>query len=225
MDKRHHSSKSARMEDDLNRNSFSESGRLSGYPTPDRAPRTERADSCEPTQGTAHSHKAIPAVQSQPIEGFVAETGPGAAPSQVGPAAGPCVVARGGEAQDGLVHGASYGGFTPLRKNSSLVDDDEAAKRLEYQYQKVLRQSSRTHSHRDTGGRPRSGVQGTPPRSSLDRRQGESRSSYSPHRMEAVLARMEAQMAASTAAIAKMTASNASTSGPGEYISFLLSNC
>jgi hypothetical protein len=220
-----HSSRSSRMEDDLNRGSFNDSGRLSGYPTPERAPHTSRADSCEPAQGTAQPQKAIPDNQGQPVEGNVAKTGPGAAPSQVGPAVGPCVVARGGEASNDLVHGASYGGITPLRKNSSLVDDDEAAKRLEYQYQKGLRQSSRTHSHRDTGGRPRSGVQGDAPRSSPDHRQGEGQSSQSSSRIEEVLVRMEKQLAASTAAIAKMTASNASSSDPGEYISFLLLNC
>jgi hypothetical protein len=225
MASKRHASRSERMEENLNRSSFKESGGLSGYPTPERAPRTNRADSCEPTQGTAQPQKAIPADQGQPTEENVAITGPGAAPSQVGPAVGPCVDARGGEAPNDLVHGASYGGITPLRKNSSLVDDEEAAARLEYQYQQVQRQSSRTHSHRDTGGRPRSGVQGDAPRSSPDHRQGESQSSHSSSRMEAVMARMEAQLAASTAAIAKMTAANASTSGPGECISFLLLNC
>jgi hypothetical protein len=221
-----HRSRSERMEEDLNRSSFRGTpGDLAGWPTPERAPRTSRADSCEPSQGPAQPQKAIPVNQEQPKEGNAAKAGPGAAPSQVGQAVGSCVDGRGGEAQNDLVHGASYGGFSPTRKNSSLVDDDEAAARLEYQYQKVQRQASRTSSHGDTGGRPRSGVRGDAPRSSLDDRQGESRSSHAFGHMEDVLSRMERQLAASTAAIAKMTATHASPSGPGEYISFLLLNC
>jgi hypothetical protein len=223
MDKQHHHSsrsRSERMEDDLNRSSYNKSGSLSGWPTPDKAPRTSRADSCGPSP--AQPQKAIPVIQDPPKEGNAAKAGPVAAPSQVGPADGFCVDGQGGEAQNDLVHGASYGGLTPTRKNSSLVDDDEAAARLEWEYQSVQRQASRTHSHRDTGGRPRSGVWGYVPRSSLDDRQGESRSSRETTHMMDVMTRMERQLAASTAAIATMTAAHASTSGPGEYISFLL---
>jgi len=226
MSSKRHPSKSARMEEDLNKTSFKSSGGLSGYPTPERAPHTGRADSCGPTQGSASPpREAAKDDQSRPKKGSAASTGPGAAPSQVGPAVGPRVVARGGEAANDLVHGASYGGFTPLRKNSSMVDDEEADARLEYQFQKVQRQASRAHSHRDTSGRPRSGVQGAAPRSSPDRRRGENQSSHASARMEAVMTRMEEQLAASTAAIAKLTVTNASSSGPGECISFLLLNC
>ena len=224
--KRHrHSSRSRseRMEDDLNRSSYNRSGGLSGWPTPDPAPRTSRADSCGPSP--AQPQKAIPVNQELPKEGNVAKAVPVTAPSQVGPADGLCVDGRGGEAQNDLVHGASYGGLTPTRRNSSMVDDDEAAARLEYNYQSVQRQASRTHSHRDTGGRSRSGVRGYAPRASLDDRQGESRSSRADKHMEGVLARMERQLAASTAAIATMTAAHAASSGPGEYISLLLLNC
>jgi hypothetical protein len=222
-----HSSRSERMEDDLNRSSFRDSGGLSGWPTPEKAPRTSRADSCGPSQGTsAQPQKAIPVnEQGPPKEGNAATVGPVAAQSQEGLADGSCVDGRGGEANNDLVHGAEYGGFTPTRLNSSLVDDDEAAARLEWHYQNTQRQTSRTHSHRDTGGRPRSGVRGDAPRSSLDDRQGESQSSTVFQRMEGVMTRMERQLAASTSAIAKMTAAHASPSGPGEYISFLLLNC
>jgi hypothetical protein len=162
-------------------------------------------------------------MQGPSKEGNAATAGPIAAQSQEGPADGSCVDGRGGEALNDLVHGADYGGYTPTRVNSSLVDDDEAAARLEYQYQHEQRQSSRTHSHRDTGGRPRSGVRGQQPsRSSLDDRQRECQSSHSYTRMEDVMTRMERQLAASTSAMAKMTAAHASPSGPGEYISLLL---
>jgi len=221
--KHHHSSRSRseRMEEDLNRSSYNDSGNLSGWPTPDKAPHTSRADSCDPSP--AQPQKAIPAVQDPLNEGNAAKAGPLAAPLQVGPADGLCVGGLGGEAQNDLVHGAAYGGLTPTRKNSSLVDDTEADARLEYRYQNEQRQSSRTHSHRDTGGRPSSGVRGYVPRSSLDPcRQGKSRSSREQTHMMDVMARMERQLVASTAAIATMTAAHASTSGPGEFISFLL---
>jgi hypothetical protein len=209
------------MEDDLNRSSYTKSGGLSGWPTPEKAPRTSRADSCDPSP--AQPSKAIPAQQGLPKEGDAAKAGPDAAPSQKGPAVRACADGSGGEVQNDLVHGASYGGLTPTRKNSTLVDDDEVAARLEWAYQHTLRQSSRTHSHRDTGGRPRSGDRGYVPRSSHDPlRQGESQSSRDSSHLLDVMARMERQLVASTAAIATMTAAHASTSGPGEYISFLL---
>jgi hypothetical protein len=237
MSKRHHSShrsRSERMEEDLNKTSFRGTGDLAGWPTPERAPRTSRADSCEPSQGTepycpegtAQPQVAIPVInQGPPKEGNAAKEGPVAAPThQAGPADGFCVDERGGEAE-GFVHGTDYGGFLATNINSSLVSDDEAAARSEYRYQKILRQSSRTNSHGDTSGRPRSGVRGSTPRSSLDGRQGESQSSTVLQRMEGVMTRMERQLAASTTAMATMTATHALPSGPGEYISFLLLNC
>jgi hypothetical protein len=218
------------MEEDLNKTSFRGTGDLAGWPTPERAPRTSRADSCEPSQGTepycpeesSQPQVAIPVInQGPPKEGNAAKVGPVAAQThQAGPADGSCVDERGGEVED-LVHGADYGGLLSTHVNSSLVDDAEAAARSEYHYQKVQRQASRTHSHGDTGGRPRSGVQGSTPRSSLDGRQGESQSSHVLQRMEGVMTRMERQLAASTSAIASMSAAHALSSGPGEYISFL----
>jgi hypothetical protein len=218
------------MEEDLNRTSFRGTGDSAGWPTPERAPRTSRADSCEPSQGTepycpegaAQPQVAIPVIiQGPPKEGNAATVGPVAAQTQAtGPADGSCVDERGG-GPEGSVHGAEYGGYLPYQFNSSLVDDDEAAARLEYHYQKVQRQASRTNSHGDTGGRPRSGVRGSTPRSSLDGRQGESQSSTVLQRMEGVMTRMERQLAASTSAIASMSAAHVLPSGPGEYISFL----
>jgi hypothetical protein len=214
------------MEDDLNKSSYNvESGLLSGWPTPDQVPRTSRADSCDPIP--AQSQQTIPVSKGPPKEGTAAKAGPVAAPSQVGPAEVPCVGGQGGEVPSGLVYGAAWGGaaLAPTRKHSSWVADDEAAARLEWEGQSSQRQSSRTHSHRDTGGRSRSGERGYVPRASLDDRQGESRSSRADKHMEGVLARMERQLAASTAAIATMTAAHAASSGPGEYISLLLLNC
>jgi hypothetical protein len=222
------------MEEELNNTSFRGTGDLAGWPTPERAPRTSRADSCEPSQGTepycpeepAQPQVAIPVInQGPPKEGNAANGGPVAAQTnQAGPADRGCVDERGGEAE-GLVHGAGYGGLLSTHANSSLVDDDEAAARSEWRYQKSLRQASRTHSHGDTSGRPRSGVRGAAPRSSLDGRQGESQSSHVLQRMEGVMTRMERQLAASTSAMASMSAAHALPSGPGEYISFLLLNC
>ena len=227
MEKQHRSSrsKSERMEEDLNKSSFNSLGDLSGWP-PQEAPRSSRADSCGPSP--AQPQKAIPVGQDPPKQGNAAKGSPVAAlPSKEGPADRGCVDGRGGEVPMDLVHGASYGGYTPTRKNSSLVDDEEAAARLEWLFQHRQRQASnRTHSHRDTSGRPRSGDRGYVPRSSLDPlRQGESQSSRERSHMMGVMARMEKQLAASTAAIATISAAQASTSGPGEYISLLHLNC
>jgi hypothetical protein len=211
------------MEDDLNKSSYNmESGLLSGWPTPDHVPRTSRADSCDPIP--AQSEKTIPVSKGPPKEGTAAKAGSVAAPSQVGPAEVPCVGAQGGGVPSGPVYGAAWGGaaLAPTHKHSSWVADDEAAARLEWEARSSQRQSSRTHSHRDKGGRSRSGERGYVPRASLDDRQGESRSSRADKHMEDVLARMERQLAASTAAIATMTAAHAASSGPGEYFSLLL---
>jgi hypothetical protein len=217
MDKQRCSS-SERMEDNLNKSSFNSSGDLSGWP-PREPSRSSRADSCDPSP--AQPEKAIPVGQESLTKGNAAKGSPVAArSSKEGPADRGCVVGRGDEAPMGLDHGASYGGRLTTRYNSSLVDDEEAAARLEWDYQSRQRQSSRTHSHRDTGGRPRSGERGYVPRSSLDPlRQGESRSLREQSQMMDVMARMERQLAASTAAIATISAAHASTSGPGEYIS------
>jgi hypothetical protein len=218
MSQRHHRSRSTsaeRMENDLNR-SINKSFRES----PAEVTRSSRADSCGPSQGTSTQPKKAIAVQGPADERNAAKAGP-IAPLQEGPAGGSCVDKRGGEDLCDLAHGADYGGYSPTKHNSSMVDDDEAAARLEYEYQRVQRQSSRTHSHRDSGGRPRSGVRGQQPsRSSLDCRPRERDSSHA--RFEDVLTRMERQLAASTSAMAKMTAAHASSSGPGEYISLLL---
>jgi hypothetical protein len=224
------------MEDDLNRSSFRDSGELAGRPTPERAPRTSRADSCEPSQGaepycpeaSAQPQVAIPVIinQGPPQEGNAAKEGPVAAPSlQAGPADGSYADVQGGEAE-GFVHGADYGGYLPTYINSSLVCDDEAAARSEWRYQKSLRQSSRTSTHEDTCGRPRSGVRGSTPRSSFDSRQGKSQSSQVLQRIEGVMTRMERQFAASTSAFASLSAAHAMPSDPGEFISFIfILNC
>jgi hypothetical protein len=234
-EKRHHSSRrSKRMEEDLNRSSFRDSGELAGRPTPQRAPHTSRADSCEPQgaepycpEASTQPIGAIPVInQGPPPEGDAAKEGPVAAPStQGGPADGSYVDERGGEAE-GFVHGAEYGGFLPTQFNSSLVNDEEAAARLEYRYQKVLRQTSRTSAYGDTCGRPSSGARGSTPRSSFDYRQGESQSSQVLQRIEGVMMRMEQQFAASTSAFASMAAAQVMPSVPGEFLSFIfILNC
>jgi hypothetical protein len=229
-EKRHHSSRrsrSERMEDELNRSSFRDSGDLAGWRSPERAPHTSRADSCEPQgaepycpEASAQPIVAIPVInQGPPPEGDAAKEGLVAAPSnQGGPADLPYVDERGGEAE-GLVHGAEYGGFLPTKFNSSLVTDEEAAARSEYRYQKVLRQSSRTSAYGDTCGRPSPRARGSTPRSSLDCRQGESQSLQVLQRIEGVMTRMEQQFAASTSAFASLAA-HVTPSVPGEFISF-----
>jgi hypothetical protein len=141
-----HASRSERMEDDLNRSSFRESGGLSGWPTPEKAPRTSRADSCGPSQGTsAQPQKAIPVKQGPPKKGNAATVGPIAAQSQEGPAEGSYVDGRGGEAAmtscTELTMGATRppeserGGPPPAALSSSQVTDEEADASSEWRYQ------------------------------------------------------------------------------------------
>ena len=237
-EKRHrsssHRSRSERMESDLNRTSFRGTEDSAGWPTPERAPRTARADSCGPSQGAIPCHEgssqpqgAIPDInQGPPTEVHVASAGPVAAQAQAststGQQSGSRVGERDGEAENGLVHGAGYGGFVPTRNNSSLVADEEAAARLEWCYQKLQRQSSRTHSHGDMGGRPCSGAQGKPPRTFLDDRPGESQSATVYNSMQTLMERMGQQLAASTSAMASMKAAHDLSSGSGEYIFSIL---
>jgi hypothetical protein len=87
------------MENDLNRSSFCDSGELAGRPTPEKVPRTSRADSCEPPKGnepyycreaSAQPQGAIPVITNQapPQEGDAAKEGPVAVPSGDLPADG-----------------------------------------------------------------------------------------------------------------------------------------
>jgi hypothetical protein len=229
-EKRHHGSRrsrSERMEDDLNRSSFRDAGDLAGWPSPERAPRTSRADSCEP-QGaepycpgaSSQPVVAIPVInQEEPPEGDVAKEGLLAAPSDLGgPAESTYVDERGGETE-GLVYGAECGGPPPTKFRSSKVTDEEADARSEWRYQKPLRQTSRTSAYGDTCGRPSPGARGSTPRSSLDCRQGESQSTHVLQRIEGVMSRMEQQFAASTSAFASLAA-HVAPSTPGEFISF-----
>jgi hypothetical protein len=223
------------MRESLNRSSFRGAEDSAGWPTPDRAPRTARADSCGPSQGAIPCHEgssqppvAIPDIdQDLPKEAHVTSVGPVAAQDQAttstGQQSGPRVGERDGEAGYSLVHGAGYGGFVPTRTNSSLVDDEEAAARLEWCYQRLQRQSSRTHSHGDMGGRPTcSGAQGQPPWTFLDDRPGESHSATVFNSMETLMERMGRQLAASTSAMASMKAAHDSSSGSGECIFSIL---
>jgi hypothetical protein len=238
---RSHRTKSSRkMEEDLNRSSFRDSGELAGRPPPEKVPRTSRADSCEPPKGnepyycreaSAQPHSggvaslgAIPVLinQAPPQEGDAA---PVVVPSNDQPTNGSYADERGG-LPEGFVHGADYGGFLATNFNSSLVSDSEAASRSEYRYQKVQGQASRTSAYGDPCGRPRSGVRGSTLRSSFDNRQGESQSSQVLERIEGVMMRMERQFAASTSAFASMSAAHAMPSSPGEFLSFIfILNC
>jgi hypothetical protein len=238
-EKRHrsssHRSRSERMRESLDRTSFRGTEDSAGWPTPERAPRTARADSCGPSQGAIPCHEgssqppvAIPDInQGLSTEVHVASAGPVAAQDQAttstGQQSGPRVGERDGEADNSLVHGAGYGGFVPTRTNSSLVADEEAAARLEWCFQKLQRQSSRTHSHGDMGGSPKcSGAQGQPPRTFLDDRPGESHSATIYNNMQTLMERMGQQLAASTSAMASMKAAHDLSSGSGEYIFSIL---
>jgi hypothetical protein len=138
-------------------------------------------------------------MQGPSKEGNAAKAGPGAAPLQEGPAAVPCVDERGGEVLSGLVCGAECCGSPPtlhsirLRSRTRRTAPDRSGDT------KTTASVLRDGTHRDTCGRPRSGVRGYAPRASLDGRQRESQFSHVLQRMKGVLMRMERQLAATAA--------------------------
>ena len=106
------------------------------------------------------------------------------------------------------------------RKNSSLVNDAEAASRVEYRYQQVRGPASRTPAYKDPyyACPPSPSERRSSLRSSFDSREGESQSSMFFQRMEGVMTRMEQHLAASTSASSKPASTPSST---GEFHSFI----
>jgi hypothetical protein len=234
-DRRHKRSSSRRMEEDLNRSSFRQSGGSEGRPPPDKVSRTSGADHCAAPKGTERSNSrrsdtkksssqshsgcepggTIPVIVSQgPPQGQSSAAAVASAPASGQPGVGPIVGER-GAGPSGYEHGADYGGQLTTRKNSSLVSDAEAASRVEYRYQQVRGHASRTPAYTDPFPRPRSpSARSSPVRAPLDSREGESQSSHVIQRMDGFMARLEQMFAASTSAPSKP----ASTSSPtGEF--------
>jgi hypothetical protein len=145
-DKRHqssHRSRTERMEDEFNRTSFRGSGVLAGWPTPVRAPRTSRADSCGP-QGAepicpGASFQPVVAIpvfrQEEPPVGDVAKEGLLSVPINPGDHAELAYVDERGGGTEGPVYGAECGGPPPTAFSSSRVTDEEADARSEWRYQ------------------------------------------------------------------------------------------
>jgi hypothetical protein len=236
-DRRHKDKRSSsrRMEEDLNRSSFRQSGESAGRPPPDKVPRTSGADPCVAHKGTEHpsSRRSEKKSSSQShsacepggtIPGFVASQGPlqgdisaaavASAPASGQPSVGPNVGER-GAGPSGHEHGADYGGQLATRKNSSLVDDAEAASRVEYRYQQVRGHASRTPAYSNPFPRSHSpSARSGSVRAPLDSREGESQSSLVIQRMDGFMSRLEQLFAASTSAPSKPV----STSSPtGEF--------
>ena len=141
-------------------------------------------------------------MQGPSKEGNAAKTGPSAAPSQEGPAAGPVSIrGRRGPKWPRLRSRMLW--FTAhIAFNSSRVMDEEDGARSGGDT-KTTASVLRVGAHRDTCGRPRSGVPGVRllanHRASLDGRQRESQFSHVLQRMKGVLMRMEHLLAATAA--------------------------
>jgi hypothetical protein len=149
------------MEDDLNRSSF-RSGNAARRPPPEKVPRTSGVDPCvpprgnkpyfqreasaQPQAGNETSHGAIPVLLLVGNES--GQVAPTQIPPQEGNAAPVDQVSASGQLFDGSYansrgadptgyeHGADYGGYVTTNFNSSLVNDNEAASRAEYRYQR-----------------------------------------------------------------------------------------
>ena len=159
-----------------------------------------------PKEGSAASVSSVPAT-GQPEDGSIS--------------------GERGVDPEGIEHGTEYGGQLATRFNSSLVDDDEAASRVEYRYQTVQGQSSRTPAYGESYGDPRPSARSSSLRASFDSREGESQSAQALERIEGIMARMEHHLAASTSAQATSSASASTPSSSGEFsfISFSYLNC
>jgi hypothetical protein len=244
-DRRSSKRSSRRMEEDLNRSSFRQSEDSGGRPPSEKAPRTSGADPSPAPKGSEHSRSGRKKSSSQSRSGHapsgtipvVASSGP----PQEGHAAAVASVPASGQPGDGsnvgnrgaipmgYEHGAEYGGRLITRKNSSLVDDAEAASRVEYLYQKVQGHASRTPAYNECPTSP-SGRKSSL-RSSFDGREGESQSTLALQRMEGIMARLEQHLVASTSASSK-PASSLSTTGEFSHsfsfnriVDFLPINC
>jgi hypothetical protein len=230
-----HKRSSRRMEEDLNRSSFRKSGDSEGRPPPDKIPRTSGAGSCDLPKGDKPFYQRE--ASSQPLSGH--ESGQAAIPvvvskkSKQGPPQGdsaavasvPCSGHSGGgsyagergDGPEGLEHGADYGGRLTTLPNSSLVNDDEAASRVEYRYQKVRGHASRAATYEGPYGSPVPSGRRSPLHPSFDSRDGESQSLQAFGRIEDVLARMERHLAASATAQATPSASTSTPPSSGEF--------
>jgi hypothetical protein len=243
--KHKHSKSSRRMEEDLNRSSFRSSGESAGRPPPDKVPHTSGADTCTPPKGKEPYYQRE--VSAQPHSGHK-KSSQGAipviistkqVPPQEGSAASVASVPAKGQPEDwsiagergvdpeGFEHGTDYGGQLATLYNSSLVNDDEAASRVEYRYQNVQGHASRTSAYGDPYGCPRPSARSSSLRASFDSREGESQSTQALERIEGIMARMEQHLAASTSAQATSSASASTPSSSGEFsfISFSYLNC
>jgi hypothetical protein len=113
--------------------------------------------------------------------------------------------------------GASYCGRLATKLNSSMINDDEAASRAEYNY--YQRQTSRTPAYGDPYGRPCPSARSSNLRTSFDSRERESQSSQALKRIEGIMARMERHMA-STPAPAALSVPHHVPFNPGRFHSF-----
>jgi len=225
-----HKKRARRMEEDLNRTSFRSSGEA-GRPPPDKVPRTTGADPCDLSQGDLPFYQQE--VSAQPHSGAIPVIVSSKVPPQWDSAAAVASVPTAGHSGDGSVvagmegvdpagfdHGAGYGGQLTTRPNSSLVNDDEAASRVEYRYQDRVRgYASRTPAYGDPYGSPGPNVRSRTLRTSFDSCAGESQSLQVFGRIEDVLARMERHMA-STATSQAPSAAPTSTPSTGEFINY-----
>jgi hypothetical protein len=240
-EKQHHRShkhkSSRRMEEDLNRSSFRNSGDSAGRPPPEKVPRTSGADSCvpprgdepyyhreasaQPQSGNESSFGAIPVITNSQVPPQEENAAPVASEQ---PSDGSYADERGADPTR-YEHGADYGGYVTTKFNS-LVNDSEAASRSEYRYQQVQGQASRTPAYGDPCGRPRSSARSSTLRTSFDSREGESQSLQVLGRIEDVMTKMERHFAASTSAQATSSTAHSTPSSPGEFHSFIfILNC
>jgi hypothetical protein len=177
----------------------------------------QQDSSSQPLAGHESGQAAIPVIVSKqgPPQGDSA-----AAVASVpysGHSGGGSYAGERGDGPEGLEHGADYGGRLTTCLNSSLVNDDEAASRVEYRYQKVRGHASRASTYGGPYGSPVPSGRRSSLHPSFDSREGESQSLQVFGRIEDVLAKMERHLAASASAQATPSASTSTPPSSGEF--------
>jgi hypothetical protein len=128
---------------------------------------------------------------------------------------------QGAYPDEGYDYGTRYGGFQPTRFNSSMVNDDEADARAEWQYNRH-RYSAQTAGYAGLYSAPNSdpSAQSRGFCAPYVDSQRESQASPSLDRIERIMERMERQQAAATSISTASSAQLHVLFGQGKFLSF-----
>jgi hypothetical protein len=160
---------------------------------------------------------SLTAQSAPPPEGIAAPVTD--APTSATSYDGPSYSGQRGAYPEGYEHGERYGGRLQTWYNSSLVNDDVAASRVEWLYQSQG-QTSRMACYGGPYSHPFPSARGGGLRASFDGQERESQSFQALDRIEGIMARMEHHLVASTSAPVTSAAPHHELPGQGKFRSF-----